>query len=116
MSFAVLGLSDELLRAVDDAGYSEPTPIQKGAIPPILMAIVQYYSGDSMEWLWRSGGVLGGYVAVYSSQSRELLHLWHASESGFFGDSTGDPVLARPFLNAISGLQDLFESLHFAFE
>ena len=37
MSFAVLGLSDELLRAVDDAGYSEPTPIQKGAIPPILM-------------------------------------------------------------------------------
>ncbi|NNC48376.1 MAG: DEAD/DEAH box helicase [Sphingomonas sp.] len=37
MSFAVLGLSDELLRAVDDAGYSDPTPIQKGAIPPILM-------------------------------------------------------------------------------
>ena len=31
--------------------------------------------------------ILGGYVAVYSSQDRELLHLWHASESGFFGDS-----------------------------
>ena len=37
MSFADLGLSDELLRAVVDAGYSEPTPIQTSAIPPILM-------------------------------------------------------------------------------
>ncbi|WP_260483648.1 DEAD/DEAH box helicase [Sphingomicrobium flavum] len=37
MSFADLGLSDELLRAVGDAGYSEPTPIQKGAITPTLM-------------------------------------------------------------------------------
>ena len=34
------------------------------AIPPILMAIVQYYSGDSLEWVWRSVGVLGGYVAI----------------------------------------------------
>ncbi|WP_066797744.1 DEAD/DEAH box helicase [Sphingomonas soli] len=37
MSFADLGLSDELLRAVNDAGYSEPTPIQKQAIPSVLM-------------------------------------------------------------------------------
>ncbi len=37
MSFADLGLSDELLRAVADAGYSEPTAIQASAIPPILM-------------------------------------------------------------------------------
>ena len=37
MSFADLGLSDQLLRAVDDRGYGEPTPIQRGAIPPVLM-------------------------------------------------------------------------------
>ena len=37
MTFADLGLSDELLRAVNEAGYSEPTPIQAQAIPPILM-------------------------------------------------------------------------------
>ncbi|HMI19505.1 MAG TPA: DEAD/DEAH box helicase [Sphingomonas sp.] len=37
MTFADLGLSDELLRAVTEAGYSEPTPIQAAAIPPILM-------------------------------------------------------------------------------
>ena len=37
MSFADLGLSDELLRAVTDAGYSDPTPIQRQAIPQVLM-------------------------------------------------------------------------------
>src|SRR6478672_7867103 len=37
MSFADLGLSDELLRAVDESGYSEPTPIQKQAIHSVLM-------------------------------------------------------------------------------
>ena len=37
MTFADLGLSDELLRAVSEAGYAEPTPIQAGAIPPVLM-------------------------------------------------------------------------------
>ncbi|UZK67587.1 DEAD/DEAH box helicase [Sphingomonas sp. M1-B02] len=37
MSFADLGLSDELLRAVTDSGYTEPTPIQRQAIPSVLM-------------------------------------------------------------------------------
>jgi superfamily II DNA/RNA helicase len=37
MNFADLGLSDELLQAVETAGYSEPTPIQAQAIPPVLM-------------------------------------------------------------------------------
>ena len=35
-SFAELGLRPELLRAVDDAGYTTPTPIQAQAIPVIL--------------------------------------------------------------------------------
>jgi superfamily II DNA/RNA helicase len=37
MTFADLGLSDELLRAVGDSGYGEPTPIQRAAIPSVLM-------------------------------------------------------------------------------
>jgi len=37
MHFADLGLSDELLKAVTEAGYSEPTPIQAQAIPSVLM-------------------------------------------------------------------------------
>ena len=37
MSFSDLGLSDELLRAVADAGYDKPTPIQEKAIPYVLM-------------------------------------------------------------------------------
>ncbi len=36
MKFSELGLLPELLRAVEDAGYSEPTPIQAQAIPVIL--------------------------------------------------------------------------------
>ncbi|WP_324260941.1 DEAD/DEAH box helicase [Altererythrobacter sp. H2] len=37
MTFADLGLSDELLKAVNDAGYTVPTAIQAEAIPPVLM-------------------------------------------------------------------------------
>jgi len=37
MTFADLGLSDELLRVVTDSGYTDPTPIQRAAIPSVLM-------------------------------------------------------------------------------
>jgi len=37
MPFAALGLSEELVRAVADSGYPEPTPIQRAAIPAVLM-------------------------------------------------------------------------------
>lgn len=36
MSFEYLGLSDILLKAVKEAGYSAPTPIQRQAIPAVL--------------------------------------------------------------------------------
>jgi ATP-dependent RNA helicase RhlE len=36
MSFNTLGLSAELLRAVADQGYTEPTPVQSKSIPVIL--------------------------------------------------------------------------------
>jgi ATP-dependent RNA helicase RhlE len=36
MSFDALGLTPELLRAVADQGYTEPTPVQRESIPAIL--------------------------------------------------------------------------------
>src|SRR5271154_2698716 len=36
MSFSALGLDPKILQAVKEAGYTEPTPIQAAAIPPIL--------------------------------------------------------------------------------
>jgi len=36
MSFEKLGLSAELLSAVNEQGYTEPTPVQKKAIPAII--------------------------------------------------------------------------------
>ncbi len=38
MSFEKLGLSKNILKAVNECGYTEPTPIQEQAIPHILMA------------------------------------------------------------------------------
>ncbi|WMI65987.1 DEAD/DEAH box helicase [Aestuariibaculum sp. YM273] len=36
MSFTTLGLSDALLKAISEKGYTTPSPIQQKAIPPIL--------------------------------------------------------------------------------
>ena len=36
MNFKDLGLNNEILKAVTELGYEEPTPIQEKAIPPIL--------------------------------------------------------------------------------
>ena len=36
MPFRALGLEARILKAVQEAGYTEPTPIQTAAIPPIL--------------------------------------------------------------------------------
>ena len=36
MSFSSLGLSDALLKAISEKGYTTPSPIQQKAIPPIL--------------------------------------------------------------------------------
>ncbi|MBL9098455.1 MAG: DEAD/DEAH box helicase [Alphaproteobacteria bacterium] len=52
MSFESLGLSAELLRAIADAGYTTPTPIQEKAIPVVLagrdvMGIAQTGTGKT---------------------------------------------------------------------
>jgi superfamily II DNA/RNA helicase len=56
MKFADLGLSDELLRAVEAVGYTEPTPIQAQAIPQIqmmkdLIAVAQTGTGKTASFV-----------------------------------------------------------------
>ena len=36
MPFEQLGLGDRILKAIQEAGYTEPTPIQAAAIPQVL--------------------------------------------------------------------------------
>jgi ATP-dependent RNA helicase RhlE len=56
MSFARLGLSDALLRAVADEGYSVPTPIQAQAIPAVLGG------GDLLAAAQTGTGKTAGFV------------------------------------------------------
>jgi len=56
MKFADLGLSDELLQAVEQAGYTTPTPIQAQAIPQVqmmrdLIAIAQTGTGKTASFV-----------------------------------------------------------------
>ncbi|WP_347303639.1 DEAD/DEAH box helicase [Croceibacterium sp. TMG7-5b_MA50] len=56
MTFADLGLSDQLLRAVEAAGYTEPTPIQAQAIPQVhmmkdLIAVAQTGTGKTASFV-----------------------------------------------------------------
>jgi len=69
MSFDTLGLSAELLRAVREQGYTQPTPIQAKAIPTILaggdvMAAAQTGTGKTagftLPLLQRLSGPHGG--------------------------------------------------------
>jgi superfamily II DNA/RNA helicase len=64
MTFADLGLSDELLHAVGEAGYSAPTPIQRQAIPSVLMGrdivgIAQTGTGKTGSFLLPMIDILG---------------------------------------------------------
>ena len=87
MSFDSLGLRAEILRAVSEKGYSEPTPIQMQAIPPILegrdlMGGAQTGTGKTagftlplLERLMSSGKRMKGHRAIRAlvlTPTREL--------------------------------------------
>ena len=66
MNFADLGLSDELLKSVADAGYEEPTPIQAQAIPPVLMmkdiiGIAQTGNGQNSKFCFADDRHIGSW-------------------------------------------------------
>jgi len=57
MPFRNLGLEANILKAVQEAGYTEPTPIQSAAIPPILgghdlIGIAQTGTGKTAAFVW----------------------------------------------------------------
>ena len=57
MGFSELGLSPEVLRAIEDAGYTKPTPIQQQAIPYALMGrdvlgCAQTGTGKTASFTW----------------------------------------------------------------
>ncbi|HYF06616.1 MAG TPA: DEAD/DEAH box helicase, partial [Acetobacteraceae bacterium] len=85
-SFAELGLSAPLLRALEDAGYTTPTPIQAQAIPTVLegrdlLGIAQTGTGKTAAFalpllhrLSQTGGrpPRGGCRVLVLSPTREL--------------------------------------------
>ncbi|WP_124950180.1 DEAD/DEAH box helicase [Sulfuriferula thiophila] len=56
MSFATLGLSEAIVRAVTERGYTEPTPIQAQAIPVVLTG------GDLLGGAQTGTGKTAGFV------------------------------------------------------
>ncbi|MDH5182732.1 MAG: DEAD/DEAH box helicase [Gammaproteobacteria bacterium] len=85
MSFTSLGLSDAILRAIEEKGYKTPSPIQSKAIPAILdgkdvMAAAQTGTGKTagftlpmLEILSRSESVKSNSVrALVLTPTREL--------------------------------------------
>jgi ATP-dependent RNA helicase RhlE len=86
MSFNTLGLDAKVLSAVKEAGYTEPTPIQAAAIPPILaghdlIGIAQTGTGKTaaftLPMLTRLAATIGdgrsrGTRALVLAPTREL--------------------------------------------
>jgi len=75
MQFSDLGLAPELLRAIEDQGYTEPTPVQRKAIPPILlgrdvMAAAQTGTGKTASFTLPMLQRLKGYASSSVSPAR----------------------------------------------
>ncbi|HXG49543.1 MAG TPA: DEAD/DEAH box helicase, partial [Methylomirabilota bacterium] len=87
MPFRALGLEANILKAIQEAGYTEPTPIQVAAIPPILaghdlIGIAQTGTGKTAAFtlpiLTRlespaASGQRGGTRALVVPPTRELV-------------------------------------------
>jgi ATP-dependent RNA helicase RhlE len=68
MSFGSLGLCDELLKTVEEQGYSTPSPIQIQAIPAVLrqrdvMAVAQTGTGKTASFTLPMLQLLSGGVS-----------------------------------------------------
>ena len=87
MPFRALNLSPKILQAVQDAGYTEPTPIQVAAIPHILaghdvIGIAQTGTGKTAAFVWpivmkltapTQNGQRRGTRALVVAPTRELV-------------------------------------------
>jgi ATP-dependent RNA helicase RhlE len=57
MPFSTMGLSPKILKAINDAGYTEPTPIQTKAVPEVLaghdvVGVAQTGTGKTAAFVW----------------------------------------------------------------
>lgn len=78
MSFNSLGLSAEILKAIKDKGYSEPSPIQAKAIPAVLtgndlMAAAQTGTGKTAGFTLPILERLSGGNRARANQARTLI-------------------------------------------
>ena len=78
MSFNALGLSEEIVRAVTERGYTEPTPIQMKAIPAVLSG------GDLLAGAQTGTGKTAGFT---------LPILQRLSDKSVKGPSEGRPPI-----------------------
>ncbi len=78
MTFSALGLSEEIVRAVTERGYTEPTPIQAQAIPAILSG------GDLLAGAQTGTGKTAGFTLP-------ILH--RLSDKSVKGPSSGRPPI-----------------------
>jgi len=78
MPFSTLGLSEEIVRAVTERGYTEPTPIQAQAIPAILSG------GDLLGGAQTGTGKTAGFTLP-------ILHM--LSDKSVKGPSEGRPPI-----------------------
>jgi ATP-dependent RNA helicase RhlE len=75
MPFKILGLHPSLVRAVKELGYTEPTPVQAGAIPPALtgrdvLATAQTGTGKTAAFLLP---ILHRVIALPRGAARALI-------------------------------------------
>ncbi|WP_297324201.1 DEAD/DEAH box helicase [Nitrosomonas sp.] len=78
MSFSAFGLSDEIIRAVTERGYTVPTPIQTQAIPAVLAG------GDLLAGAQTGTGKTAGFTLP-------ILH--RLSDKSIKGPSSGRPPI-----------------------
>ena len=78
MSFSTFGLSDEIIRAVTERGYTIPTPIQAQAIPAVLSG------GDLLAGAQTGTGKTAGFTLP-------ILH--RLSDKSIKGPSSGRPPI-----------------------
>ncbi|MFZ5467585.1 MAG: DEAD/DEAH box helicase [Pseudomonadota bacterium] len=83
MSFASLGLSAEIVRAVEERGYTQPTPIQAQAIPAVLSG------GDLLAGAQTGTGKTAGFTLP-------LLHRLNESKKGPLGRGVVRALVLTP--------------------
>ncbi|MCB1708439.1 MAG: DEAD/DEAH box helicase, partial [Halioglobus sp.] len=78
MTFDELGLAAPLLRAVKEKGYTEPSPIQVEAIPPVLagrdiMAAAQTGTGKTAGFVLPILQLLSAHAPAHPHRTRALI-------------------------------------------